>query len=303
MNYAIGIDIGGTNVKGLAITPAGNVLAETTAPTCDTGKPGWSANVRHSVERLRATLKGQPAWIGLAAPGLPAKNQRSIAFMPGRLPGLAGLDWQKFLKWSKPVLVLNDAQAALLGEVWRGAARRSQNALLLTLGTGVGGAAMVDGHLLRGNLGRAGHLGHISLDPAGSPDIVKTPGSLEAAIGDCTVYLRSGGRFDSTKALVAAAQRGDANARRVWLASVQALAAGVTSLVNVLDPEVIVVGGGIAQARAALFQPLARFLTRFEWRPGGARVRIVPGKLGDRAGAFGAAWHAIHATNQNAQRP
>src|SRR5437879_5910035 len=151
--------------------------------------------------------------------------------MPGRLPGLAGLDWQKFLRWSKPVLVLNDAQAALLGEVWRGAARDSHNALLLTLGTGVGGAAMVDGHLLRGNLGRAGHLGHISLDPAGQPDIVRTPGSLEAAIGDCTVHLRSGGRFVSTKALVAAARRGDAWARRVWLASAQALAAGLASLI------------------------------------------------------------------------
>jgi glucokinase len=216
------------------------------------------------------------------------------------LPGLEGLDWENFLKVAHPVLVLNDAQAALLGEVWRGAARRSTNVLLLTLGTGVGGAAMVDGRLLRGHLGRAGHLGHISLNPAGPLDIVNTPGSLEDLIGDCTVRKRSGGRFGSTMALVAAARRGDAQARRVWLASVEALAAAIVSLINVLDPERVILGGGIAQAGAALLRPLKGFLNQFEWRPGGARVRFVTAKLAERAGAFGAAWNAIHF---NPERP
>src|SRR5262249_7710832 len=157
------------------------------------------------------------------------------------------------------------------------------------LGTGVGGAALVDGHLLRGHIGRAGHFGHTSLDPAGAPDVARAPGSLENAIGDCTILARSGGRFSSTKKLVAASNAGDADAQRVWLKSVQALAAGIASLINVLDPEVVVIGGGIAGAKAALFRPLEEFLAGFEWRPGGHRARIVPAKLGDRAGAFGAA--------------
>jgi glucokinase len=238
-------------------------------------------------------VKQPPKWIGLAAPGLAAANQSSIAFMPGRLPGLEGLVWQKFLKFAQPVPVLNDAHAALLGEVWRGAARRAQNAILLTLGTGVGGAALVDGRLLRGHIGRAGHHGHLSLDPTGPPDVARTPGSLEDAIGNCTVKARSGGRFSSTKNLVAASNAGDAEAQRVWTRSVQALAAGVASLINVLDPEVVVIGGGIARAKAALFGPLEKFLADFEWRPGGHRARIAAAKLGDRAGAFGAAWNAI----------
>jgi glucokinase len=125
-------------------------------------------------------------------------------------------------------------------------------------------------------------------------DIVNAPGSLEDAIGDCTVKKRSGGRFGSTLALVAAARRGDAQARRVWLASVQALAAAIASLVNVLDPEKVILGGGIAQAGAALLRPLKGFLNQFEWRPGGARVRLVQAQLAERAGAFGAAWNAIH---------
>ena len=137
-------------------------------------------------------------------------------------------------------------------------------------------------------------MGHISLDPTGAPDVARTPGSLEDAIGDCTVKARSGGRFASTKKLVAASNAGDRDAQRVWRKSVQALAAGIASLINVLDPEVVVIGGGIAQAGEALFRPLKKYLNDFEWRPGGKKARVVPAKLGDRAGAFGAAWNAIH---------
>ena len=214
--------------------------------------------------------------------------------MPGRLSGLEGLNWQKAMRVHHAVPVLNDAHAALLGEVWLGAARQAKNALLLTLGTGVGGAALVDGRLLHGHLGRAGHFGHISLDPGGTRDIVRTPGSLEDAMGDCSVRARSGGQFDSTRALADAARRGDPNARRVWLAAVRALAAGVTSLINTLDPEIVVIGGGIGRAGPLLFQPLRKCLDQFEWRPGDSRVKVVRARLGERAGAFGAAWHAIY---------
>ncbi|MGD0744112.1 MAG: ROK family protein [Verrucomicrobiota bacterium] len=298
MKYALGIDIGGTNIKALAVTPAGRVLAEITAPTGDTGNRNWIANVKMAGEQMCQSLHAAPAWIGVAAPGLAAKDQRSISYMPGRLAGLEGLNWQKTLRVRHAVPVLNDAHAALLGEVWLGAARRAKNALLLTLGTGVGGAALVDGHLLRGHLGRAGHFGHISLDPDGTQDIVRTPGSLEDAIGECTIKSRTRGRFASTKALVGASGRNDRAARAVWLESIQALAAGMVSLINGFDPEVIVIGGGIARAGASLFRPLNQCLGRFEWRPGGARVRIRPAELGDRAGAFGAAWNAMNPQHQ-----
>lgn len=294
MKYALGLDIGGTNIKALAVTPRGRVLAEITTPTGDTGNRNWIANVQLARERICQSRKAPPTWIGIAAPGLAAKDERSISYMPGRLTGLEGLNWQKAFHVRHAVPVLNDAHAALLGEGWRGAARGAPNAVLLTLGTGVGGAAIVDGRLLRGHLGRAGHFGHLSLDPAGTADIVRTPGSLENAIGECTIKLRSRGRFASTKELVAASNANDRAARRVWLKSIQALAAGMVSLINALDPEVIVVGGGIAKAGARLFRPLNQQLARSEWRPGGAKVRIVPARLGDRAGAFGAAWNAIN---------
>jgi glucokinase len=223
---------------------------------------------------------------------LVAQDQSSIAFMPGRLTGLQDLVWREALQVDCPVPVLNDAHAALMGEIWAGAARKSKNVILLTLGTGVGGAAMVDGHLLRGAIGRAGHLGHISLDPDGTADVANTPGSLENAIGDCTIASRTNGRFQSTADLVQASLHGDKDAKRIWLNSVKNLAAGIAGLINVLDPEIVVIGGGIAKAGPALLQPLRKYLRSFEWRPGGHRARIVLATLGDRAGAFGAAWNA-----------
>jgi glucokinase len=293
MSCAIGLDLGGTYIKGLAISASGRVLSEEFAPTGSAGHRSWVKNVDNVLARLRAALKNSDPVVGLAAPGLASADHRCIAFMPERLPGLENLDWQKHFRQSSPVPVLNDAHAALLGEVWRGAARHCRNVLLLTLGTGVGGAAIVDGRLLHGHIGRAGHFGHLSLNPEGPPDITGTPGSLEDAIGDSTLSRRSGGRYLSTRDLVAAARKRERDASKIWLVSVRALAAGIASLINALDPEVVILSGGITQAGPALFRPLEKFLAQFEWRPGGSRARIVRGKLGDRAGAFGAAWQAI----------
>jgi glucokinase len=299
MKYALGIDIGGTNIKGLAVTPKGRVLSEMNMATEDSGGKKWLANVKLASDRTREGLREAPAWIGLAAPGIAAPDQRSISYMPERLPGLEGLVWRSFFRTTDPVPILNDAKAALLGEVWCGAAVGATNAILLTLGTGVGGAALVDGRLLRGHIGRAGHLGHISLDPAGPRDITGTPGSLEDAIGGCTLKSRTNGCYKSTQDLIAASQRKDPVARTIWLKSVQALAAAIASLINILDPEVVIIGGGIAKAGPALFRPLKENLGRFEWRPGGRRTQIVAARLGDRAGAFGAAWNALHFQKQN----
>ncbi|MBI5380729.1 MAG: ROK family protein [Opitutae bacterium] len=297
MQYILGIDLGGTNVKAVAFALAdGRECFRQTAPTRDgqsvDGVPAWAAAVRSLVAACANQLGGPPARIGLAAPGLAALDERSIAFMPGRLQGLEGWDWTNFLATPAPVPVLNDAGAALLGEVWQGAARGLRDVFMVTLGTGVGGAVLSDGRLLRGKIGRAGHLGHISLDPHGAPDITRIPGSLEDKIGECTVQARSGGRFASTHALVQAYERGDTEAARLWLESVRALGCAIASLVNVCDPEAVVIGGGIAQAGTALFTPLAAVLDEVEWRPAGHRVRIVPAQLGDWAGAYGAAYRA-----------
>lgn len=267
------------------------MISRRSIPTNDDGTDSWLERAR---ELALSMLAGCPpkTRVGVAAPGLAAADGRSIAFMPGRLHGLENLEWQSFLQVPSTAPVVNDAQAALLAESWIGAAKGSKNVFLLTLGTGVGGAAMVDGRLLRGHLGRAGHLGHVSLDPNGTPDIVNTPGSLEDAIGEHTVARRSGGSYHTTKELVSAVRAGDAEASAIWLESIQTLGAGIASLINVLDPELVLVGGGIADADDDLFGPLRKTLDRFEWRPGSARVRLAKPAVGTDAGAAGAAFAA-----------
>jgi glucokinase len=286
----LGIDIGGTRIKSIVVSEEGDEIARDIRDT-ESDTADWPSRVRDTVVAALAE-HGPIAGAGLAAPGLAAADERSISWMKGRLNSLEGLDWPSLLAIDCPVSVLNDAHAALLGEVARGAAQGCDNVVMLTLGTGVGGAILCDGRLLRGRLGRAGHLGHISLDPDGTRDIVNTPGSLEDAIGECTLKERSHGRYSSSAKLVEHYLDGDAEAGSVWLHSVKALAAGIASIVNAVDPERVVIGGGIAEAGGALFDPLNEYMDEFEWRPDGQRAAIVKAELGELAGAFGAAYHA-----------
>ena len=292
MSYSIGVDLGGTNIKIVVISNDGHVLDYLTCDTADS-EGSWAWTIKQHIDLIQKQRGQSPCHIGLAAPGLAAKDARSIAYMQGRLKGLQGFLWQDFLGSTASVVVLNDAHAALLGEVWQGAAKGYRNAILLTLGTGVGGAVLVDGRLIKGQIGRAGHLGHVTVNSDGGPDIVNTPGSLEQMIGNYNIAERSGGRFTSTRLLVEAHLRGDDEATTIWLRSIHHLAAAIASFINAFDPEIVIVGGGIAKAGSALFDPLLKELDRFEWRPLGHAVQVIPAALGEKAGAIGAAYYGI----------
>ena len=292
MNGAIGIDLGGTSIKaGLVDRVTGQVVKTMSLPTRDgdvdeTGAPAFIANVWTCVAELEreAGLSGLP--VGLSAPGLASADGSSIRWMPGRMSGIEGLNWSAVL--GRPVCVLNDAHAALLGEVWTGAGRGCQDVILLTLGTGVGGAVFSGGRLLGGRLGRAGHLGHVSVDADGALDACGMPGSVELAMGNLTIQQRTGGRFQTTHELVAAVAAGSAEARAWWDESVRRLAVAIASLINVLDPERVIVGGGIATgAGALLLDPLQHYLDAYEWRPDGTAVPIMLAEAGEWAGVVG----------------
>jgi glucokinase len=300
MRWAAGIDIGGTNVKAVAVALDGTVLHRTTTATADgTGTPAnWITAARGAIEEFTTRCQSSPSAVGVCAPGLAANDERCIAHLPGKLPGLAGIDWTEALGRSHVVPVLNDGHAALLGECWVGAARGRLHVVMLTLGTGIGGAVLADGRLLRGAIGRAGHIGHLSLDPEGPVSITGMPGALEVFVGDYTVAQRTNGRFANTAALVAAHRAGDPAASRVWLESVRRLACAIGSCINLFDPEVVVLGGGIAQAGDALLVPLAREIERVEWRPGGHQVPVIAAALGDAAGGIGAAGYALSAVGK-----
>lgn len=299
MSYLLGIDLGGTRIKCVACAPGGERLEMLEVPTDDlaeapvSGPPPFAVRVARVMREI-AGRHGEAAGVGLAAPGLADRDGRRIVSMPGRLHGIEGLDWSGWL--GREVAVLNDAHAALLGEIWRGAARGLRDVVLLTLGTGVGGAIYADGRLLRGAIGRAGHLGHLCLDVDGAPGITRIPGSLEDAVGECCLKERSGGRFVTTRELVDAHLAGDVAATDLWLRSVRKLACGVASIINAVDPAVVLFGGGISKAGEALLEPLRGELEKIEWRPGGSAVEIRLAELGNWAGAYGAAWQGGGAT-------
>lgn len=291
-SITLGIDLGGSSVKAVAVTPAGERLAETNQPFDPNQPRHFAETIRQVVEKFENDL-GTAGAIGVSAPGLAAADGAATAYLPNRLAGIEGLVWRDYLERPHPVPVLNDAHAALLGEVWLGAARGLTNVILFTLGTGVGGAAMVDGRLLRGHTGKAGHLGHQCLDPDAPPDICGTPGSIETLMGNCTIRERSDGRFATTHELIRAHEAGDEFAGKVWLKSVRALGCAIGSCSNILDPEVVVIGGGIARAGETLFAPLRRVVDEVEWKVCGHDLRIEPAQLGELAGAFGAARNAL----------
>ncbi|MDZ4657334.1 MAG: ROK family protein [Bythopirellula sp.] len=281
-NLSLGIDIGGTRIKAVATQTDGTLV--------DQRVEGSVSNVPALIEIVTELVNSFDLGevpLGISAPGIASRDNRSIAWMRGRMQAVEGLKWCEHL--GRDVWVLNDAHAATLAEACIGAARGHSNVLLLTLGTGVGGGVILNGQLLQGATGRAGHLGHIALDQNASPDIVGIPGSLEDCIGNHNIYERSGHRFSSTTKLLEAMQAGDAQARECWEKSVRGLAVGIASLVNCFDPELVVLGGGVSVAQSLLFDPLQQYLDRFEWRPHGVGVPVVPAKLGELAGAIGAA--------------
>src|SRR4029453_18643221 len=155
MRYAIGIDLGGTNIKLASVSESGDTLEARSFETRDT-EGRWAELIREAVHALESDPDFRASAIGIATPGLPTPDLQRVGALQGRLHGLVGLDWSELLSTRATVRVLNDAQAALLGEAWRGAAVGCANVVLLTLGTGVGGAILLDGRLLRGHIGRAG---------------------------------------------------------------------------------------------------------------------------------------------------
>jgi len=291
---AIGIDLGATNIKGVLVSGDGEILHEINHPIPIQEEMGktegahWKSEVKNAIRTLKSETEDPITALGLAAPGVANSENDAIAHMPQRLQGLENFKWQEYVGEDR-IWVVNDAHAALLGEMAFGVGKGYKNVVMLTLGTGVGGAICINGELYQGNHQIAGHLGHISVNSGGSLGITNIPGNLEDAIGNATISKRSYGRFNSVLELVKSYQAGETLGTYVWLNSVRDLAVGICSLANALSPELIILGGGISKAGPDLFGPLKEFMDVYEWAPGGNKVAIKQAKYTDFAGAIGAA--------------
>ncbi|NQU88089.1 MAG: ROK family protein [Mariniphaga sp.] len=289
----IGIDLGGTRIKAVAINNEGEILYQCYQPTNDGDDKVWKNAIAKVVQEIQNEIKCEDALVGISAPGLPNLGNTAIAYMPGRLQGLENFNWTELL--NTKTYVLNDAISAMMAEARFGAAKNRKNVVMLTLGTGVGGAILIDGKPYQGAFNKAGHIGHMVIDSEGEADCIGMPGSLEDAIGNCTIKTRTSGKYSSTHEVLKAYRDGDSFAAEVWLASVKKLAIGLATLTNILSPETIILGGGITEAGNDLFGPLEKFMSKYEWRAGGNQTKIAKAQFGDLAGAVGAACFAKEA--------
>lgn len=286
-----GIDLGGTHARIALIDGRGRLRAwEKRTGVAALGPAKAVEALADAVARL-AVQAAAPAAVGLGMPG-PLDLRRGVAVAPPNMPAWHGAPVLELLAhtFGLPVHLERDSNAALLGERWRGAARGRRHAVLLTLGTGIGGAALVNGRLLRGRDGLAGEFGHMTVDIGGPPCGCGNRGCLEA-IASGTALRRRTGR-DAAE-VFAAARAGDPDARAAVADAARALGAGLAGLVNLLNPEAIVIGGGLLTARDLLWEPMLAEMERRALAPAAAGVAVVPARLGDAAGAYGAAYLAL----------
>ena len=294
MKY-LGIDVGGTNIKSVILNEAGGIIDKDSIPTEDSSSNSekWKQNIIDLIDnKTQKFADGNIEHLksAISAPGLVDKENKQVLNMPDRLSGLEQFNWS--VELNRDIKVINDAHSACIAEYESFHKEKAKNMLMLTLGTGVGGAAILDGKLFQGGIQRAGHFGHITVDHMGATTMTNMVGSLEYAIGNFSVAERTHNKFKTTKDLVAAYNDNDPLASYWWLSSVQKLATGLASLINAFSPELIVLGGGIVGADEALFKPLNEFMSLYEWRPDNHQVKITKAQYESYSGAVGAAFFA-----------
>jgi glucokinase len=307
----IGIDLGGTNIKVGVVSPRGELLAERRAPT--DVPAGAAAATDTMVELARALLEergasaGEVIACGIGSPGpLNTRTGRIV-----KTPNLRGWDGAPIAPpvgeaLGVPCFLEGDANAACWGEHWVGAGRDVEDMVMITLGTGVGGAAIVRGELVRGVDDTGGHIGHMPVEVDGALCGCGNRGCLEAyASATSTVRrfreARERGERSSlesrdgltSREIFEAAQAGDALARRTIETTGRYVGVVLGGLANLLNPELCCVAGGMINAGEMLFGPMRESCREHSFPQPGERLRIVPAELGEPAGVIGAAGCAL----------
>ncbi len=282
----IGIDLGGTAIKLGRFTQDGTCLQSLSAPTPQPATP--DAVLAVMVEAIAAVDPAQKSVaIGVGTPG-PADTTGRVARVAINLANWRDVplaDWLE-AKTGLPTIVANDANCAGLGEAWLGAGRRFNNLILLTLGTGVGGAIILDGKLFVGHQGAAGELGLITLNPDGPPCNSGNQGSLEQYVSVTAIRRRTG--LEPAQ-LGAMAQAGDIKALTFWQEYGKSLGAGLASLIYVLTPEAIVIGGGVCASAQFFFPAALAEIERRVMPTSRNGLQLLCAELGNQAGIVGAA--------------
>jgi glucokinase len=300
----IGLDIGGTKVLGVLLDASGQVLSEQRRSSPHAGTDALVATAVRIIEELAGP--GTP--VGVGAAGM-VSHDGHVLYSPN-LPTVHDAPLRDALSeaTNHPVIVDNDANVAARGEIAYGAAAGVDHALFVTLGTGIGGAMVLDGHLYRGSHGFGAEIGHMTVQRNGPLCACGEYGHWEAIAsgtalgrmarelvekgGGAKILAAAGGDRDAVTGVHVeeTARAGDPDAHALLADYADNVALGLAGLSNVLDPEMIVIGGGLVELGPLLFDPLdAAFMRHVEGASYRPKIPIVPARLGERAGAVGAA--------------
>ena len=306
--YAFGIDLGGTTAKIGLFTTSGALLEKWEVPT-DTSNAG-----EHILENLAASILGkmkeqsidpeQVEGVGIGVPG-PVQNASVVPIVCANLGGWGEQNVSARLSGlldGLKVLVGNDANVAALGEIWMGAAKGCSSAVMVTLGTGVGGGVIVNNHVIDGTHGAGGEIGHITVNRhetavcgcgkkgcleqySSATGVVRCMKKLLDENPDTPCVLR--GTDFVAKDVFDAARSGDALAAREVDEMADTLGMALASIAATVDPEAFLVGGGVSRAGEVLFAPLAKHFKEYAFRSC-RETPIKQASLGNDAGIYGA---------------
>ena len=305
MKYYAGIDLGGTNTKIGLVDEDGNIIFTTIVKT--DSMEGFEKTIQRLSKILLQQVKSFDVQsVGVGVPG-PVLNSRVVKFW-ANFPWKNGVDlaleFEKNL--GKPVKADNDVNVITLGEMWKGSAQGYKNVLGLAIGTGIGGGIIVDGKLVSGENGAGGEVGHIKVERDGklcgcgqkgcweayasATGLIREAQSRLAVNKTNGLYEQVIGRDLEAKDIFDVAKDGDAFALDLVDYEADYIALGIGNLLNVLDPEIVVVGGGVSLAGDILFDKVKERLKKYAFPSTTENLKIVAASLGNDAGILGAAY-------------
>jgi glucokinase len=320
---AIGIDLGGTTINTAIVTKDGKLV--TRSQTMTEAKKGVQAvidNICNSIRNTCLQISSNPdelLAIGIGSPG-PLNTQTGIVIDAPNLNGWVNVPLRDFVQqqFKPPVFLDNDANAAAFGEFWVGAGKGVRNLIVITLGTGVGGGLIIEGQLYRGPDDTSGEIGHTTVLIDGPICSCGNRGCLEAlssatalvnrALDTLRLGTKSGIILDlcendlskvTAKLIYEAAKKGDSLAIELFRETGFYLGIACANMVNVFNPEMIILFGGLINAGDLLFTPVREEIKKRAFPTPAARVKVVPAILGNDAGAIGAAGIALQELNKN----
>ena len=309
MGNRIGIDVGGTNVKIALVNDKGNIIYSNSIPTrAEMGYQYTINNMKEAIAELIKETKSDKKSIEGIGFGFPGQidYKKGVVRLAPNIPGWVEVPIAEIMEkeFGIPTRVDNDVRCAALGELNYGAGIGCENLICITVGTGIGSGLIINGKLVRGASNAAGEIGHIKLDMHGGPLCgCGDRGCLEAfASGPSIVamaeeYIKGGkstkyrelANPDITPYIVSeAAKQGDPVAKRIFTIVGEYIGIGLASVVNLLNPEKIIIGGGVAAAGDLLLNPIKENLIKRAMPIAGSAVEIVPAQLGNSAGVIGA---------------